>query len=306
MITQGAFNLLFRPGLRADFRDEWDRYETEYPMYLRTGTMDMPEMAATIMTGPSRLLERGDGEPITFEDAVIGPKVMGVDKEFALGFIISRRTVEDDQYGKANQSAKWLAHSGRMTYEYRAAALLDDAFAGSTFKGIDGLSLCNAAHTLIGMNTAGVTVANTPTTQIGLSVTGVTACMDLFGLMKDENGDPIKIWPDKLIIGNNAGDINRAWQIFNSQKEPFTANNQDNAIKHRMGNITPEVSHFKSSRKSYFFIDSRWNDAWLLIRRPIEFDDDFDFTTDAALYKTTTRFMIWFVDWRGWVGVNPT
>lgn len=306
MQTQGDFRLLFRPGLRADFRDEWDRYEPEYPMYLRQGTMDLPEMSATIMTGPSRLLERGDGEPVTFEDAVIGPKVMGVDKEFALGFIISRRTVEDDQYGKANQSSKWLAHAGRMTYEYRAAAFLDDAFTGTTFKGIDGLQLCHSAHTLIGMDATGVTVANTPATQVGLSITGVTACMDLYQLMKDENGDPIKMWPDKLIIGNNAGDVNRAWQIFNSAKEPFTANNQDNAIKHRMGALVPEVSHFKTSTKSYFFIDSRWNDAWLLVRRAVEFDDDFDKITDAAMYMTSTRFMIWFVDWRGWVGVNPT
>lgn len=306
MITQGAFNLLFRPGLRADFRDEWDRYEPEYPMYLRTGTMDTPELSATIMTGPSRLLERGDGEPITFEDAVIGPKVMGTDKEFGLGFMISRRTVEDDQYGKANSASKWLAHSARMTSEYRSAALLDDAFTGATFKGIDGLALCHTAHTLIGIDATGVTVANRPTAEVALSITGITACQDLYQLMKDENGDPIKMWPDKLIIGNNAGDVNRAYQIFNSQQEPFTANNQDNAIKHRMGNITPEVSHFKQSTKSYFFIDSRWNDAWYLTKRPVDFDDDFDFITDAALYKTTTRFMIWFVDWRGWVGVNPT
>lgn len=306
MITEGAFNLLFRPGLRADFRDEWDRYPPEYPMFLRGGTMDKPEMAATIMTGPSRLLERGDGEPITYEDAIIGPKVMGVDKEFALGFQLTKRTVEDDQYGKANQAAKWLAHAARMTQEYRSAAFLDDAFTGATFLGIDSLSLCNAAHTLIGQNAAGVTVANTPTAQVGLSVTGVTACQDLFGLMKDENGDPIKIWPNRIIIGNNAGDINRAYQIFNSDKEPFTANNQDNAIKNRMRGIQVEVSHFKLSTKSYFFIDDKWNDSWFLTRRPVEFDDTFDFDTDVAKYKTTTRFMIWFVDWRGWVGVNPT
>ena len=306
MIVQGAFNLLFRPGLRENFLDTWEGWEPEHPMFLKGGTMDKPEMSATIMTGPSRLLERGDGEPITFEDAVIGPKVMGVDKEFALGFIISRRTVEDDQYGKANQSAKWLAHAAQMTQEYRAAAFLDDAFTGTYFKGIDGLSLCNSAHTLIGMNAGSTTVANTPTSQVGLSMTGVTACQDLYGLMKDENGDPIKMWPDKLIIGNNAGDINRAWQIFNSQKEPFTTANQDNAIKHRMGNITPEVSHYKTSTKSYFFIDSRYNDAWMLVRRPVEFDDTYDKIVDAAMYFCSTRFMIWFVSWRGWVGVNPT
>lgn len=304
MVTQGAFNLLFRPGLRSDFRDSYDQHDPEYPVYLKIETTTMPEQSATIMTGPSRLLERGDGEPVTYEDAIIGPKVMGVDKEFALGFMITRRTVEDDQYGKANQASKWLAHAARMTSEYRSAALLDDAFAGTTFKGIDGLALCHTAHTLIG--TSGVTVANRPTQEVGLSVTGFTAAQDLFQLMKDENGDPIKMWPDTLVIGNSAGDVNRAWQILNSAKEPFTANNQDNAIKARMNNLKLEVSHFKQSLKSYFFIDSKYNDAHYVTRRAVEFDDDFDFNTDAALYKTTTRFLIWFVGWQGWVGINPT
>lgn len=304
MVTQGAFNLLFRPGLRADFRDSYDEYEPEYTAFLKVETSNLPEQAASIISGLSRLLERGDGEPITYEDPVLGPKVMGIDKEFALGFMITRRTVEDDQYGKANQGSKWLAHAARMTYEYRSAALLDDAFTGTTFKGIDNLPLLSTAHTLIG-NTS-TTVANRPATDVGLSITGVTAVQDLFGLMKDENGDPVQMWPDTLVVGNNAGDINRAWQIFNSQKEPFTANNQDNAIKNRMQNMKIFVSHFKQSTKSYFFFDSKRNDARMVIRRPVEFDDDFDFNTDAALYKTTTRFLIWFVDWKGWAGVNPT
>ncbi len=278
-------------------------YSTEYNKFLKTGTTNVPEQSATIMTGMSRLIERDDGEPVTYEDPKIGPKVMAVDKEFALGFILSRKTVEDDQYGKANQGSKWLAHAARMTYEYRAAGLLDDAFTGATFLGIDGLKLCHSAHTLIN---SPVTVANTPTTQVGMSITGVTACLDLFMLMKDENGDPIVMNPNKLTIGNNATDLHKAMQIFQSEKEPFTADNQDNVIKKRFGNITPEISHYKTSSKSYFFQDDKYVDAHFLVRRPVDFDDTFDFDTDAAKYKTTTRFVIWFVDWRGWVGVNPS
>jgi hypothetical protein len=302
MITQGAFNLLFRPGLRKDFRDACEQFAQEYDQFLRTETMDSPEIAATIMTGPNRLLERGDGEPVTYEDPVIGPKVMGVDKEFALGIAMTRKTVEDDQYDKINQASKWLGHAAKLTYEYRAAALLDDAFTGTTFKGIDGLALMSTAHTLINSST---TVANRPAQEVGLSVTGITSLMDLFQGMKDESGDPCVMWPDTLIVGNNAADVNRAFQIFSSAQEPFTAENQDNAIKKRMPNTRVITSHFKLSTKSYFLVDSKNNDAELRIRRPIEFDDTFDFDTDVAKYKTTTRFLIWFVSWRGWAGANP-
>lgn len=303
MITQGAFNLLFRPGLRRDFRDSYETFKPEYSQFLKTGTMDMPEMAATIMTGLSRMLERGDGESVTYADPKMGPKVMGVDKEFALGFIITRRTVEDDQYKKANQASKWLANAAIKTQEYRGAGFLDDIFTGTNFKGIDNLSICNTAHTLIN---SGSTVSNSLATPVGLSIAGITSILDLAQQLKDENGDPIVSMPNKLIIGNNAGDYNRALQIFGSEAEPFTADNQINAIKKRLGAPTTIMSHYKTNTKSWMMVDEKLNDAWFLIKRALEFDDTFDFDTDAAKYKATMRFLIWAVDWRGWYGSNAT
>lgn len=302
MIVQGAFNLLFRPGLRSDFRDSYDQWEPEYPMFLRQGNIDSPEIRATIMTGLNRLYERGDGEPIIYDDPKMGPQVVGVDKEFGGGFQITRRTVEDDKYNKAQQASKWLAHAARLTYEYRGAAFLDDSETGTFFRGIDNLPLCHTAHTLI--NSA-LTVANRPAADIQLSVAGLNALMDLWTVMKDENGDPMRAWPDKLIIGTNPGDINTATAIFNSNQEPFTADNTDNVTKRRLKGLSWDVSHYKSDTKSYHLISSKLNDAWLLIRRAVEFDDHFDFDTDVAKYKTTTRFLIWFVDWRGWTGAFP-
>jgi hypothetical protein len=303
MQVQGAFNLLFRSGLRKNFLDEWDQYEPEFNQFLVESSTDMPEQSATIIAGLSRLYERGDGEAITYDEAKMGPKVMGVDKEFAGGFMLTRKTVEDDQYGKAKQLAKGLAHAAAMTKEYRSAAFLDDAFNGTTFKGIDNLALCHTAHTLIN---SGSTVSNKLATAVGISVAGITAMFDLYQAMKDENGDPIKMFPNKLIIGNNAGDYQRALQIFGSDKEPFTAENQDNAIKKRLAAPKIVVSHFKSSSKPWFMVDDKYNDAQFVTRRPVEFDDDFDFNTDAALYKASTRFLIWFVSWRGWAGSNAT
>jgi hypothetical protein len=304
MVTEGQFNLLFRPGLRDDFRDSYQEWEVEYSQFLKTDTMNLPEQQATIITGMRRLVEIYDGEPVTYDDPKIGPKVVGVDKEFALGFMLTRKTVEDDQYQKANQAAKWLGHAARMTMEYRSAALLDDAFTGASFTGIDGLSLCNTGHKLINSS---LTVANALATPVGLSMTGVTAMFDLIGNTLDENGDPMKWWPDTVLIGNNAGDINRAYQIWGSVQEPFTAENQDNPVRKRMGNPKIVISHYKMSKKSWFMIDNaRYNDAKFVVRRPVEFDDTWDFDTKAAKYMTSTRFLIWFVDWRGWVGSNPS
>lgn len=303
IVESGPFNLLFRSGLRRDFRDEYNVYEPEYPQFLQTGTMDGPEIEASAISGMRLLLERGDLEEITFEDPKMAGKVIGVDKEFALGFAISRKTVEDDKYKKANQASKWLAHAARLTSEYRSAALLDDAFAGSTFKGLDGAALCVTNHTLFGSDT-GATMSNAAATPVGFSVTGINALIDLHALAKDWNGDPQRQQPDTIIFSPKYQ--SKALQIFGSVKEPFTAENQDNAIPKRLPGIKQVVSRFKTSTESYFLVDSKLNDAWYLTRRSIEYDDTFDFKTDAALYKASTRFLIWFVDFHPWAGANPT
>lgn len=302
IIAEGPFNQLIRGGLRSDFRDDYENWEEEYSQYLKKGTMDKPEMAATIMTGLSRMYERGDLEPVKFETPKIGPRVVGVDKEFGVGVAIGRKIAEDDQYGKIKSAAKWLANAARQTFDYKGASFLDDAFAGSTFKVIDGLALISASHTHI--NASG-TWSNYVGT-VGFGMTAMSSILDLFGLMKNEDGDPIKMMMDTLVIGNNVGDINTAMQILGNAKEPYTADNNDNIIKKRLGQIKLVISRYKVSSKSYFGIDSKWNDAELNIRRPVRVDDDFDFKTDAALFKATTRFMIWCPSPRGWVGGNPS
>ena len=279
-------------------------FEPEYTQYLKTGRMDGPEIEALQLTGVRRLLERGDGEEVTFEDPVIGNKVVGVDKEYALGIAITKRTVEDDKYRKANQAAKWLARATRLTYEYRAAALLDDAFAGATFTGLDGLAMCHTAHTLLNPGSGATTTQNRPTTEVGFGLTGINALLDLSELMKDENGDPSPMKVDTVIY--NPTQKSKAIQIFGSDLEPFTADNQDNAVKKRLPTIKHVVKRYTTNTTSYHLVDSRLNDAWVLTRRPVEFSDDFDFKTSAAMYMAAVRFLIWFADHRGWLGSNPS
>lgn len=304
MNTQGSLNFLFRAGLRKNFRDEWVEYEPEYPEFLNVADTSEPEQRAAIMVGPSRLQERGDGEAVIYDDIVQGPQVVGVDREFAGGIIVTRRTIEDDKYGKANKGARYLAHAGRMTYEYRAASLLDDAFTGTFFRTIDNQPLITVGHTLIN---SPLIVPNRPAADISLSVAGITALLDLYQRIVDENGDPIRMNPDRLVVSNNAADVNTALAIWNSALEPFTASNTDNVTRRRIPAPTIVISHYKlQTTRSYFLIDSKYNDAWLMIRRAMEFDDTFDFDTQAAKFQATTRFLVWVVDWKGWAGSNPT
>ena len=307
METQGAYNLLFRQGLRKDFRDTWTEFPPQYPAYLSAGgAMSTPELSATIFTYPARTMEIGDGEAPNFVSPKIGPKVMGVDKEFAAGIEISQKTVEDDQYNLMRGGAKWLAHASRITREYRAAELLDDAFTGTTFKGIDNLALISASHTFLndirGLSTWSNLVSGNPE----FSLAGVAGLQEIFMQMKDHNGDPIVMEMNKIIIGNNVTDLHRAEIIFSSDKEPYTADNQDNPIKKTLRNVQRVVSVYKSSLRSYFGQSTRYNDAQFVTRVAPQVTDWKDEKTGAMLMKVRERYLIWFVDPRGWAGSNPS
>jgi hypothetical protein len=299
-----AFNPLIRLGLRKDFRTSYDSDADEYSQFLKVSSTTEPELMAAVFTGLSRLYELRDSESVSYESPKLSSVVAAVDREFGLGVAISKKLQEDEKYGLMRQSAQWLAHATRMCYEYRSAELLDDAFTGSTFKGVDGLSLINASHTYL--NNGASTWSNTTSNPVQMSVTGVTALMDVFMGLKDHNGDPIKSWFDKVVVSNNATDYNAAMQIFRSEKEPFTTENQDNAIKMRAGGTKLVISRFKQDANSYFAIDSRLNDANFVMRRKATYEDSKDFNTGAILAKVTTRFILWFVDARGWAGIDPS
>lgn len=295
--------VLARPGLIKDFKDTYNKFPTTYTQYMKEGNHDKPEISGVTMAGPNRLIQTRELEPVTYMEVKTGPKVSAVDKTYKGGYFISKEAILDDGYGKLNQGAKWLAEAAMYTKEYASAALIDDAHSGSTFKGQDGLSLCNTAHTLINSNT---TVANKPSTALSLSVAGFTALMDLARKCKNENGDPVLINPDMLMIANDQGQVNKAYQILESSLEPFTANNQDNPIRRNFKPSKIVINPYMSNLYHYYVVDSKWNDLQFLNREPVTMTDWYDNEIDASKVRARGRWIIWFRDWRGWYGTNPS
>lgn len=301
MLVRGAFNHALRPGLRKDFRDSYQGFTEEFSRYLSVGTQDRAEVEAVAISGLPRMVARGEVEPITFLDPIMSGKVTFIDDEYALGFAVSKRMMEDDLYRKANQNAKWLGRSARLTQEYRAAALLDDAFAGSAFTGLSGEALCSTSHTLLN---SGSTWSNQLANNTQFSVTGVQAAFDLAEQQVDQQGDPIVGNFSRLVV--NIADEDIAIKITNGEKEPFTANNDVNAIMKKRPGLSYVVSHYKTQGTEWFLQDPMLMDAWFLFRVRPEFDDDFDFTTKAALFTARQRINVYFFDQRGWIGSNPS
>jgi hypothetical protein len=300
MITRGAFNHLLRPGLRRDFRDSYQQHVEEYSQFLKVGTQDRAEVEAVALSGLPRMILRGEVEPVVFIDPAMSPKVTYVDDEYALGFEVSKRMMEDDLYRRANQNAKGLGRSSRLTQEYRAAELLDDAFTGNTFTGLLGEALISTSHTFVG--TTG-TWSNRLAADTQFGVTGLQAAFDLGEQTKDHTGDPIPLQLNRIIL--NIADEWAAIKILQSDKEPFTADNQVNAIIRRRKNLDYVVSHYKIQGSDWFVQDSTLIDSHFLFRIRPQFWDDVDPKTLAALFMARQRVNIYFFDPRGWIGSNP-
>lgn len=305
MNTRQLNPLLYREGLRREFWDRWKAHPAEYSQFLKTATVDKPEIEMAVAVGFNRLYEVGELEPTTYNLIRTGRKAAAVDKEFKGGYAVSYKALEDDRYGKVkvNEGARYLAEAANKTKEYYGADILDDAFTGNTFVGMDGVRLCSASHTLFD----GVTTAsNTPAVPVGFSLAGVTALMELADQQVDELGDPIVIKLNKCIIPNTQAARQKAWKIFGQEMEPFTANNDRNAVRGQLGNISPIVSHYMTSRANYFMISDEYNDAHLDMRVNPQMRDWED--KDVGAYKVSARmrFFVYFYQWRGWYGANPS
>lgn len=302
MLVRGAWNHMLRPGLRSDFRDEYQQYPEEFGMYLKTGTLTRAEEERVAVSGLGRMVQRGEVEPIRYIDPVMSDKYTYVDIEFALGFMISIKLVEDDQYGRANQNAKWLGRAARLTQEYLAGALLDDAFSGSIYTGLFGEALIADDHELL--NDSG-TWSNRISGDPSLGVTGYQAALELAEAQVDHQGDPMPLRLSRLIIDRTKESV--AIQLTKNANEPFTTDRNINAALTKSRITDYRLVHFKTADGSWFMQDPSLIDSHFLFRvRPQTGDEMDGGGTLASRFWSRQRILAYFFDQRGWIGSDGT
>ena len=300
-VTRQAFNILLRPGLRRDFRDGYIEYETEWSKVVRTGSMDRAEIELATISGLPQMVERNPGESFTMVNPEISAKITKIDTQYGLGFGVEKEIEEDDLYKKANQSAKWLGRSTRLTQEYAVADFLDDAFAGASFTGYASEALCSTAHTLLVSNS---TVSNNITGNPQLGVASLQAAFELGENTKDHQGDPIPVRIDTLLV--NISNEYMAMQLTQNEAEPFTSDRNINTNL-RKRKLSYVVNHYKDqSGKDWFARDTAHHDAHLAWRVKPQMIDWYEKSVLTAFYAARQRFLVYFYDWRGWIGSNAS
>jgi hypothetical protein len=314
MMVRGEFAQLMAPGLHDTFLHWVDllQRDEEYSHLFHIETSKMAYEDEVEFAGLPPMVEKPEGEAISYSDAVQGGSKRYLHLTFGLGIRASFELFEDDQYGVINQVPKALARSSQFVKEQNAANVFNLGFTVVTTT--DGLSLFNTAHPLLGGPAAtavapGVapyiasagTYPNRPNPDIDLSFTAIQTMVNHFERLPDSQGLPISIKPRMVVIPPELKWIAR--EIFGSAHKPYTADNEINAILAE--DLQYFVSHYLTSQSAWFVLADKMSHRLKYFVRH-ELDEDFadDFDTRTIKQVAFMRFSVGATVWEGTWGSN--
>jgi phage major head subunit gpT-like protein len=169
------------------------------------------------------------------------------------------------------------------TKQVKAAAILNNAFAGTTYG--DGTTLCATNHPLVngGVN------SNEPAVAADLNETSLEAAIIQIAGWTDERGLLIAAQPKKLIIPPNLQFV--ATRLLETEGRVGTADNDINALNNN-GSVPGgyAVNHYLTDTDAWFLMTDVPNGLKHFVRSPMANSMDADFDTGNSRYKARERY----------------
>ena len=304
---EANFGKLLEPGLRKLFYETFDEVPEEYskifhvknskkarevdyglgsmPIWSEFGTAISKDLKGTAVTD-------GEMPKVPYVTIPAGLERIYVHKEFAQGFMVERKMVDDEQYGAIEKMPKDLARAGRYKVEMDAISLLTKGF---TENGYDGKPLFATDHPTL----AGGTNSNLITGE--LNQANLEKAIIAMRNFTDEAGKKVVFKADTLIVPP-ALEF-KAIELLNSVNKPDGDLNNVNSIK---GKLKIQVMEFLDSDTAWFVMDSKRHELNFFWRVRPEFKREEDFDTLVAKYRGYMRYSYGYSDYRGIVGSQGT
>ena len=296
VINSGSFAKALWPGVNAWYGKAYGEYETEYDKIFDKFTSNKAFEEDVGVSSFGLAVLKSEGSPISYDSERQAFITRFQHAVYALGFIITREMMEDDQYDVVGQrKAEGLAFSMRQTKEVIGANVYNRAF-NTSYVGGDGSALISSSHA----NIKGGTWSNQINTASDLSEAALEqAAIDIAGFTNDA-GLLIAVRPEQLIIPRQL--IYEAKRILGTDGRVGTDNNDINALK-TMGAI-PKVSvnHFLTDTDAWFIRTNVPHGMKYFERRGDQFDMDNDWDTENAKFKASARYSFGWTDARGLYG----
>ena len=296
IINSGSFAKALWPGVNAWYGKAYSEYPVEYTKLFDTYKSSKAFEEDVGVSSFGLAVQKSEGAPISYDSERQAFITRYQHVTYALGFIITREVMDDDQYSIVGQrKAQGLAFSMRQTKEIVAANVYN-RYNTSGFVGGDGVTLLSTSHP----NLMGGTWSNQIATAADISEAALEqAVIDIAGFTNDR-GLLIAVRPKTLVIPRQL--MFEAKRILGSDGRVGTDNNDLNAIKN-MG-LIPEtvVNHYLTDTDAWFIRTDVPHGMKYFERRADAFDMDNDFDTENAKYKATARYSFGWTDARGIYG----
>lgn len=297
VITSSSFAKALMPGINAWYGKAYNEHETQWTDLFDTYKSSRAYEEDVGITSFGLAAVKTEGNSISYDTERQAFITRYLNIVYALGFVITREMVEDDQYGVVGpRRARGLAFSMRQTKETIAANVYNRAF-NSSFTGGDGKELCATDHP----NFAGGTWSNELSTAADLSEASLEqACIDIMKWTNDR-GLRVSIKPQSLHISPDL--VFEAERILGSSHRVGTSDNDINVLN-RMGKFPKgvKVNHYFSDSDAWFIRTNAPDGMKHFSRRAMQFGVDNDFDTENAKFKATERYAFGWTDPRGVFG----
>ena len=296
IMNSSTFAKALWPGVNAWYGKAYDEFEVEYTKLFDKYTSSRAFEEDVGISSFGLAIEKTEGGPVSYDSEKQGFIKRYSHVVYALGFIITREIMDDDQYDIVGQrKAQGLAFSMRQTKEVIGTNVYNRAF-NSGYTGGDGVSMINSAHP----NVAGGTWSNQIATASDLSEAALEqAVIDIAGFTNDR-GLKIAVKPQSLIIPWQLAF--EAQRILKSTGRPGSDVNDLNALN-SMGLFKDVVvNHYLTDTDAWFIRTNVKNGLKYFERNGDEFGMDNDFDTENAKFKARARYSFGWTDPRAIYG----
>jgi hypothetical protein len=296
-INRAALKEHLWPGIVEFFGAEYSDYQEQYTQIFNTrkSTKAYEEYVMESMFGLAPV--KGEGSPIVFDEASDAWKGRVQMEAYALGFVITREAVNDDQYfDLVPRYTRALKRSMKITKEVRAAAYVDGVFDVQTSG--DGVSILNTAHPMKN----GDTFSNVSAAPADLNETSLEAAIIQIADYTDERGLRISVMPEKLIVPN--GLQFTAERLMKTTRGRVGTNDNDVAAIHTMGMIPGGyvLNNYLSDPQSWFLTTNVSEGMTYWEREPLDLEEGDGSETQTLKVMAYERYAFSAMDPRAFWG----
>lgn len=295
---------LLDPSFRAVYGDTMASTETMADKIFNMNTTSRAYEKETAASGLSRMVVKGQGDAIKYEDPIPGYDVTYTPLSYGLGRSITKEMYDDDQFGVMKRTARDLATAKIRTKEQFGADFFNFGFTAggggtAAFTSGDAKALFATDHPSTGVGVG--TQSNSSTSDLdedSLETALVTMRQTL-----DNKGQLQMVQPDTLIVPPALE--KEAMILLNSGGRIGTANNDVNPYKGRLKLMVWDWlgSVMGGSDTAWFVIDSGNHFLQWFTREDQGVEGpEYDFDTKSAKWSIFARWSAGFSDWRGVYG----